>query len=125
MGIMPSRLEEIHYVRLTSYVRAVIYIFTLTFIIGCAVSLPVVKIMEVSTMDYYGDLATSINCYNSADRPYFYTLRIEFTDDNGVVKEVQEPYLLIGGGETDELAFTSSHPGVTRVRCIVKNCSPQ
>lgn len=105
---------------------AIILIVVLPFIFGCAESSPpVVKILDVSILDYYGDLGASITCFNSADRPYFYTLRIEFTDDNGVVKEVQEPYLLIGGGETDELGYTSSHSGVTKVRCIIKNCSPQ
>ena len=107
-------------------VRIATLYFALPLLFGCAESAPpVVHILEVSTLDYYGDLGAEVKCSNNADRPYFYTLRIEFLDDSGIVKEVQEPYLLIGGGETDELAFTSSHPGVTRVRCIVKNCSPQ
>ena len=93
---------------------------------GCADSRPqVVQILDVSTLDYYGDLGVEVKCSNTANRPYFYTLRIEFTDDNGVVKEVQEPYLLIGGGETDDLGYTSSHSGVTKVKCSIKNCSPQ
>lgn len=93
---------------------------------GCAEpSPPAVQILGVSTLDYYGDLGAEVKCSNTADRPYFYTLRIEFTDDNGVAKEVQEPYLLIGGGETDTLGYKSSHAGVTKVRCIIKNCSPQ
>ena len=98
----------------------------LPFIFGCTEpSPPVVKILSVSTLDYYGDLGAEVRCSNTADRPYFYSLRIEFMDDNGMVKEVQEPYLLIGGGETDTLGYKSSHSGVTRVRCRIKNCSPQ
>ena len=94
--------------------------------VGCADSRPqVVQILEVSTLDYYGDLGAEVKCSNSADRPYFYTLRIEFTDDNGIVKEVQEPYLLIGGRETDDLGFKSSHSGVTRTRISIRNCRPQ
>ena len=94
--------------------------------VGCADSRPqVVQILEVSTLDYYGDLGVEVKCSNTANRPYFFTLRIEFTDDNGVIKEVQEPYLLIGGGETDDLGYTSSHLGVTKVKCSIKNCSPQ
>ena len=99
---------------------------TLFLAASCSDSRPqAVQILEVSTLDYYGDLGVEVKCSNTADRPYFYTLRIEFTDDNGVVKEVQEPYLLIGGGETDDLGYKSSHSGVTKVRCIIKNCSPQ
>jgi hypothetical protein len=102
------------------------HILALILATGCADSHPqVVQILEVSTLDYYGDLGVEAKCSNTADRPYFYTLRIEFTDGNGVVKEVQEPYLLIGGGETDDLGYTSSHSGVTKVRCSIKNCSPQ
>ena len=102
------------------------YFLALLLATGCADSRPqVVQILDVSTLDYYGDLGVEVKCSNTADRPYFYTLRIEFTDDNGVVKEVQEPYLLIGGGETDDLGYTSSHSGVTKVRCNIKNCSPQ
>lgn len=101
-------------------------LFALLFIVGCAEpSPPVVQILEVSTLDYYGDLGAEVRCSNSADRPYFYTLRIEFMDDNGFVKEIQEPYLLIGGGETDDLGFKSSRPGVTRVRGSIRNCRPQ
>ena len=92
---------------------------------GCSAPPPAVQILEVSTLDYHGSLGASIRCSNTADRPYFYTLRIEFTDDNGIVKEVQEPYLLIGGGETDDLGYTSSHSGATKVRCSIRNCSPQ
>lgn len=93
---------------------------------GCADSSPpVVQILSVSTLDYYGDLGAEVRCSNTADRPYFFTLRVEFTDDNGIVKEIQEPYLLIGGGETDTLGYKSSHSGVTKVRCSIKNCSPQ
>lgn len=94
--------------------------------VGCADSRPqVVQILEVSTLDYYGDLGAEVKCSNTSDRPCFYTLRIEYMDDNGIVKEVQEPYLLIGGGETETLGFKSSHAGITKVRCIIKNCSPQ
>ena len=101
-------------------------LFALPCLFGCAEPAPpVVQILSATTLDYYGDLGAEVKCSNSADRPYFYTLRIEFTDDNGIVKEVQEPYLLIGGGETDDLGFKSSHPGVTRVRCSIRNCSPQ
>ena len=93
---------------------------------GCAESPPsVVRILEVSTLNYYGDLGVEVRCSNTADRPYFFTLCVEFTDDNGVVKEIQEPYLLIGGGETDTLGYKSSHSGVTKVKCKIKNCSPQ
>lgn len=93
---------------------------------GCAPAHPpVVKILNVSTLDYYGDLGAEVRLSNTADRPYFFTLRIEFTDDRGVVKEVQEPYLLLGGGETDTLGYKSSRSGVTKVRCKIKNCSPQ
>ena len=93
---------------------------------GCADSSPpVVQILSVSTLDYYGDLGAEVRCSNTADRPYFFTLRVEFTDDNGIVKEIQEPYLLIGGGETDTLGYKSSHSGVTKVRCKIKNCSSQ
>lgn len=93
---------------------------------GCAESPPsVVQILEVSTLNYYGDLGAEVRCSNTADRPYFFTLCVEFADDNGVVKEIQEPYLLIGGGETDTLGYKSSHSGVTKVRCKIKNCSPQ
>lgn len=108
------------------FVRIATLYFALPLLFGCAESAPpVVQILEVSTLDYFGDLGAEVKCSNTADRPYFYTLRIEFMDDNGVVKEVQEPYLLIGGGETDDLGFKSSHPGVTRVRCSIRNCSPQ
>ena len=95
-------------------------------IFGCAKpSPPVVKIVSVSTLDYYGDLGAEVECYNSADRPYFFTLCVEFTDDNGVVKEMQEPYLLLGGKETETLGYKSSRSGVTKVRCRIKNCRPQ
>lgn len=101
-------------------------VFTLLMFSGCGeTNPPVVQILGVSTLDYYGDLGAEVKCSNSSDRPYFYTLRIEFMDDNGIVKEVQEPYLLIGGGETDELGFKSSHSEVTKVRCRIKNCLPQ
>lgn len=103
-----------------------VLLLAILFLFGCAdPAPPVVQILKVSTLDYYGGLGVEVRCSNSADRPYFYTLRIEFMDDNGIVKEVQEPYLLIGGGETDDLGFKSSHPGVTRVRCSIRNCSPQ
>ena len=101
-------------------------LFAILFLFGCAdPAPPVVQVLKVSTLDYYGELGAEVKCSNSADRPHFYTLRIEFTDGNGVVKEVQEPYLLIGGRETDTLGYKSSHSGVTMVRCIIKNCSPQ
>ena len=101
-------------------------LLAILFQVGCAESAPpVVHVLEVSTLDYYGELGVEVRCSNTADRPHFYTLRIEFMDDNGIVKEIQEPYLLIGGGETDELGFKSSHSGVTRVRCSIRNCSPQ
>ena len=103
-----------------------VLLLALPILFGCAESAPpVVKILEVSTLDYYGELGAEVRCSNSADRPYFYTLRIEFMNDNGIAKEIQEPYLLIGGRETDDLGFKSSHPGVTRVRCSIRNCSPQ
>lgn len=103
-----------------------VLLLAILFLFGCAESTPpVVQILEVSTLDYYGDLGAEVRCSNSADRPYFYTLRIEFMDDNDIVKEIQEPYLLIGGGETDDLGFKPSHPGVTRVRCSIRNCSPR
>lgn len=103
-----------------------VLLLAILFLFGCAdPAPPVVRILEVSTLDYYGDLGAEVSCSNSADRPYFYALRIEFMDDNGIVKEVQEPYLLIGGRETDDLGYTSSHSGVTKVRCSIKNCSPQ
>lgn len=103
-----------------------VLLLALPLLFGCAESPPpVVQILEVSTLDYYGDLGAEVRCSNSADRPYFYTLRIEFMDDNGFVKEIQEPYLLIGGGETDDLGFKSSRPGVTRVRGSIRNCRPQ
>ena len=103
-----------------------VLLLAILFLVGCTESAPpVVQILEVSTLDYFGELGAEVRCFNSADRPYFYTLRIEFMDDNGMVKEVQEPYLLIGGGETDTLGYKSSHSGVTRVRCSIRNCSPQ
>ena len=103
-----------------------VLLLAILFLFGCAdPARPVVQILKVSTLDYYGELGAEVSCSNSADRPYFYTLRIEFMDDNGIVKEVQEPYLLIGGRETDDLGFKSGHSGVTRVRCIIRNCSPQ
>ena len=103
---------------------ALVLVFPILF--GCAEpSPPVVKILGISTLDYYGDLGAEVRLSNTADRPYFFTLRIEFTDDNGVIKEVQEPYMLLGGGETDTLGYKSSHSGVTKVRCKIKNCSPQ
>lgn len=103
-----------------------VLLLAILFLFGCAESAPpVVQILEVSTLDYYGELGAEVRCSNTADRPYFYTLRIEFIDDNGIVKEVREPYLLIGGGETDGLGFKSSHSGVTRVRCSIRNCRPQ
>lgn len=103
-----------------------VLLLAILFLFGCAESAPpFVRILEVSTLDYYGDLGAEVRCSNTADRPYFYTLRIEFMDDNGIVKEVQEPYLLIGDGETDDLGFKSSHPGVVRVRCSIRNCRPQ
>lgn len=93
---------------------------------GCADSRPkAVQVTEVSTLDYYGSLGASVTCANTADRPYFFTLRLEFMDDNGVVKEIQEPFLIIGGGETETYGITAESPNVTRVRCVVKNCSPQ
>ena len=102
-----------------------VLLFALLFL-GCADSSPpVVQILSVSTLDYYGDLGAEVKCSNTANRPYFFTLCVEFTDDSGVVKEIQEPYLLIGGGETDTLGYKSSHAGVTKVRCKIKNCSPQ
>lgn len=108
-------------IRATAALSLILFLAT-----SCADSRPqVVQILEVSTLDYYGDLGASVKCSNAANAPYFYTLRIEFMDDSGVVKEVQEPYLLIGGGETDDLAFTSSHSEVTKVRCSIRNCSPQ
>ena len=101
-------------------------LFVLPILCGCGeTSPPVVKVVSVSTLDYYGDLGAEVKCSNTADRPYFYTLRIEFMDDNGIVKEIQEPYLLIEGRETDALGYKSSHSGVTRVRCKIKNCSLQ
>jgi len=113
-------------VRPSRYIRAFFLLTILAFIFGClGSSPPVVQILGVSTLDYYGDLGAEVKCSNTANRPYFFTLRIEFTDDNGVVKEVQEPYLLIGGGETDTLGYKSSQAGVTKVRCKIKNCSPQ
>jgi len=62
---------------------------------------------------------------NTATQPYFFTLRIEFMDDDGIVKEVQEPYLLLGGGKIETLGYKSINSGVTKVRCIIKNRSPQ
>ena len=101
-------------------------LLALFLILGCAESSPpVVQILGVSTLDYYGDLGAEVKISNTANRPYFYTLCVEFTDDNGIVKEIQEPYLLIGGGETDTLGYKSSHSGVVKVRCKIKNCSPQ
>jgi hypothetical protein len=109
----------------TSVLRLFLF-FALLILFGCAEpSPPAVQILRVSTLDYYGDLGAEVKCYNSANRPYFFTLSVEFMDDNGVVKEIQEPYLLIGGGETDTLGYKSSHTGVTKVRCKIKNCSPQ
>jgi hypothetical protein len=106
--------------------RFLAQMLALSLLVACTKSAPqVVQILEVSTLDYYGELGAEVRCSNSADRPYFYTLRIDFMDDNRIVKEVQEPSLLIGGGETDDLGFKSSHPGVTRVRCSIRNCSPQ
>lgn len=93
---------------------------------GCADSRPqAVQITEVSTLDYYGSLGASVTCANTADHPYFFTLRLEFMDDNGVVKEIQEPFLIIGGGEMETYGITAENLNVTRVRCVVKNCSPQ
>ena len=101
-------------------------VFILLMFSGCGeTNPPVIKILSVSTLHYYGDLGAEVKCSNTASRPYFYTLRIEFMDDNGIVKEVKEPYLLIGGGETDTLGYKSSHSEVTKVRCKIKNCSPQ
>ena len=101
-------------------------LIAIPFLFGCADSSPpAVQILSVSTLDYYGDLGAEVRCSNTANRPYFFTLCVEFTDDHGVVKEIQEPYLLIGGGETDTLGYKSSHSGVTKVRCKIKNCSPQ
>lgn len=103
-----------------------VLLLVLPLLFGCAESTPpVVQILSVSTLDYYGDLGAEVKCSNSSDRPYFYTLRIEFMDDNGIVKEIQEAYLLIGGGETDDLGFKSSHSGVVKVRCSIRNCRPQ
>ena len=110
----------------TRFAHIFALLFVLPFVFGCAESSPpAVKIVSVSTLDYHGDLGAEVECSNTADRPYFYTLRIEFTDDNGIAKEVQEPYLLIGGGETDTLGYKSSHSGVTKVKCRIKNCLPQ
>ena len=101
-------------------------VFTLLMFSGCGeTNPPVVQILGVSTLDYYGDLGAEVKCSNIANRPHFFTLYIEFTDDKGIVKEVQEPYLLLGGGETETLGYKSSHSGVTKVRCKIKNCSPQ
>ena len=126
IGMKSYRLGRSIHVKPTRYVQVFFFLTVLAFIIGCSGSSPpVVKILDVSTLDYYGDLGVEVKYSNTADRPYFFTLRIEFTDDNGVGKEVQEPYLLAGGGETDTLGYKSSHSGVTKVRCIVKNCSPQ
>lgn len=114
------------FMKTTRFVLISELLLAILFLFGCAESAPpVVQVLKVSTLDYYGELGAEVRCFNSADRPYFYTLRIEFTDDNGIVKEVQEPYLLIGGRETDDLGYKSSHPGVTKVRCSIKNCSPQ
>lgn len=108
------------------HLLSIALVVILPILFGCAdPAPPVVQILKVSTLDYYGELGAEVRCSNTADRPYFYTLRIEFMDDNGIVKEIQEPYLLIGGGETDDLGFKSSHPGVTRARCGIRNCSPQ
>ena len=92
---------------------------------GCSAPPPPVRVAEVSTLDYYGNLGASVTCANTADRPFFFTLRLEFMDDNGVVKEIQEPFLIIGGGETETYGIMAENPGATRVRCVVKNCSPQ
>lgn len=103
-----------------------VLLLAILFLFGCAdPAPPVVQILEVSTLDYYGELGAEVRISNTATRPYFFTLCVEFTDDNGVVKEIQEPYLLLGGGETDTLGYKSSHPGVTRVSCSIRNCSPQ
>lgn len=108
------------------YVLGWLLVFTLLSFLGCGeTNPPVVKIISVSTLDYYGDLGVEVKCSNIANRPHFFTLYIEFTDDNGIVKEVQELYLLLGGGETDTLGYKSSRSGVTKVRCKIKNCSPQ
>lgn len=110
----------------TRFAQISALLFAFFLLLGCAEpSPPVVQILGVSTLDYYGDLGVEVKCSNTANRPYFFTLCVEFTDDNGVVKEIQEPYLLIGGGETDTLGYKSSHSGVTKVRCKIKNCSPQ
>lgn len=100
--------------------------FALSLAMGCSDSRPrAVQVAEVSTLDYYGSLGASVTCANTADRPYFFTLRLEFMDDNGVVKEIQEPFLIIGGGETETYGITAENPSATKVRCVVKNCSPQ
>lgn len=108
----------------SAHISALLLVLSLS--LGCADSSPpAVQILSVSTLDYYGDLGAEVRCSNTAARPYFFTLCVEFTDDNGVVKEIQEPYMLLGGKETETFGFKSSHSGVTKVRCRIKNCSPQ
>jgi len=98
----------------------------LSLAVGCADSRPqVVQILEVSTLDYYGDLGASVRCSNTANQPYFFTLRVEFMDDNGTVKEIQEPFMLLGGKESETFGIKSENAGATKVRCSIKNCSPQ
>jgi hypothetical protein len=110
----------------TRFAQISALLFAFFLLLGCAESPPpVVQILGVSTLDYYGALGAEVKCSNTADRPYFYTLRIEFMDENGNVKEIQEPFLLIGGRETDTLGCKPSYAGVTKVRCKIKNCSPQ
>ena len=93
---------------------------------GCADSRPqAVQVTEVSTLDYYGSLGASVRCSNTADRPHFFTLRVEFMDDQGVVKEIKEPYMLLGGKETDTFGITAQNPDATKVRCSIRYCSSQ
>ena len=98
----------------------------LALLLGCSEpSPPVVQILEVSTMDYYGNLAASVMCANTADSPYFFTLRLEFLDEGGVVKEIKEPFLLLGGKETDTFGIATEDSDATKVRCSIRNCIPQ
>lgn len=92
---------------------------------GCSAPPPAVQILEVSTLDYHGSLGASVRCSNTADSPHFFTLRIEFMDDQGTVKEIKEPYMLLGGKETETFGITADGSEATRVRCSIRNCSPQ